>query len=78
MGKLKEAMLNQEETEWESTPNGYLTMARIMEGEWVRWYSGNTQFRNMTGMEQIMTKEAFQAGFMAGFEGRYFRETGND
>lgn len=50
----------------------YLTMARIMEQEWVKWYSSNSNFRNMTGMEQIMTRESFHAGFMRGFEAKFF------
>ena len=54
--------------------DGYLTMARIMENEWVKWYSTSTDYRNMTGIEQIHEKNAFQAGFMAGFSGRYFNE----
>jgi hypothetical protein len=50
----------------------YLTMARIMNDERTKFVQQHTQFRNMTGMEQIWVKEAYNAGFMAGFEGKYF------
>ena len=55
-----------------TAPDGYLTMARIMNKERTKFIEEHTQFRNMTGMEQIWVKEAYNAGFMAGFQGRYF------
>ena len=52
----------------------YLTLARIMKAELAKWQQRDNRFKNMTGFEQIVSDTAFQAGFMAGFEGRYFHE----
>jgi hypothetical protein len=51
----------------------YLTMTRIMNKEWEKWKK-RTPFQNMTGMEIHISQEAYKAGFMAGFEGKYFGE----
>jgi hypothetical protein len=53
----------------------YLTMARIMKAEWVKWRDSNKNYHAYTGFEQIAEKNAFEAGFMAGFSGRYFEQT---
>ena len=76
MGKLKEAMLNQEETKWEPDPNGYLTMARICNAEWGKYEKKAVWGKGFIGFAELAIKNAFEAGFMAGFEGRYFKETG--
>lgn len=56
-----------------TAPDGYLTMARIMERELKDFIKKrDSEWRNMTGREQIITKASFQSGFMAGFSGRYF------
>ena len=52
--------------------DGYLTMARIMDKELEKWLRVNPYYRNYTGFEQLKEKAAFEAGFMAGFSGRYF------
>ena len=52
----------------------YLTMARIMSDEWAKFQKKSVWGYNMTGMQEIRMKEAFQAGFMKGFEGKYFGE----
>lgn len=57
--------------------DNYLTMARIMNAERTKFIEENTQFRNYTGMEQIIFKTAYNAGFMAGFQGRYFNNEEN-
>lgn len=67
-------MSEQEQTEWDEGTGNYLTMARIMKEEWAVWLSKNSlEYARMTGFEQIHSKNAFRDGFMAGFEGRYFR-----
>lgn len=54
----------------------YLTMARIMGAEWLKWVNKEmSTWKNMTAMEQINAKRAFQDGFMAGFSGKYFGES---
>lgn len=63
---------NQEE--WEAQEGDYLTMARIMNRERTKCIEEHTEFRNYTGFEQIIFKTAYNAGFMAGFSGRYFGE----
>ena len=57
--------------------DGYLTMARIMNQERTKFVEKHTQFRNMTGMEQIWLKEAYNAGFMKGFEAKFFSSETN-
>ena len=52
--------------------DNYLTMARIMEKEWVKYRNAHKSYSTFTAMEQIQEKSAFQAGFMAGFSGKYF------
>ena len=61
-----------------TAPDGYLTMARIMDKELQKFIQErNMEWRNMTGREQIITKSSFQSGFMAGFSGRYFNNEEN-
>jgi hypothetical protein len=58
--------------------DNYLTMARIMEKELKKWVDSRDQeheFRNMTGMEQLIAKASFKSGFFAGFEGKYFGDS---
>jgi hypothetical protein len=50
----------------------YLTMARIMANELTKWEKENLRGEKHTGFQIIMAKEAYKAGFMAGFQGRYF------
>ena len=69
MGKLKEAMINEHETD------NYLTMARIMKKEWEAYQRKEVWARKYTGHAEIAIQNAFKAGFMAGFEGIYFRES---
>ena len=52
--------------------DNYLTMARIMSDEWVKFQKKMVWGQGMTGMQEIRMKEAFQAGFMKGFEGKFF------
>ena len=54
--------------------DNYLTMARIMANELTKWEKENLRGAKYTGFQEIMAKEAFKAGFMAGFQGRYFGE----
>jgi hypothetical protein len=51
----------------------YLTMTRIMGDEWQKWLRRRA-YKGMTGMEHYVAEEAYKAGFMAGFEGKYFGE----
>jgi hypothetical protein len=51
----------------------YLTMTRIMGDEWQKWLRRRS-YKGLTGMEQYIAEEAYKAGFMAGFEARFFRE----
>ena len=53
-------------------PDGYLTMARIMSDEWAKYRKDKVWGQGLTGMQEIHMREAFQAGFMEGFSGRYF------
>ena len=64
--------MTEEQYEFE---NDYLTMVRIMEKEWESWKNNNPNYRTYTGFEQLQEKTAYQAGFMAGFSGRYFNES---
>ena len=50
----------------------YLTMARIMKAEAEKYKKKEVWGKNLTGFEEILMEQAFQAGFMAGFEGKYF------
>lgn len=52
--------------------DNYLTMARIMNKERTKWIEQKNNWHTMTGMEQIITKESYNAGFMAGFQARFF------
>ena len=46
----------------------YLMMSRVMERELKEFIQKrDSEWRNMTGMEQIITKSSFKSGFMAGF-----------
>lgn len=55
-------------------PDGYLTMARIMKAEWAAFEKKNVWGKGFTGFAEIAIKNAFEAGFMAGFSGRYFEQ----
>lgn len=54
----------------------YLTMARIMKDEWRKYKVKEVWSKGYTGHTEIAIQNAFKNGFMAGFEGRFFRETG--
>jgi hypothetical protein len=56
--------------------NDYLTMARIMHNEFRKYEKKSIWGHNLTGMDNIKAKDAFQAGFVAGFEGKYFNTGG--
>lgn len=75
MGKLKQSVIEAEEYFIEEGSD-YLTMARIMNEEWGKFVKKEMWGRSYTGFTEAAIKNAFQAGFMAGFEGKYFRETG--
>jgi hypothetical protein len=53
---------------------GYLTMARIMSKEWKKYQQKEVWGKGYTGFTELALKSAFEAGFMAGFSGRYFNE----
>jgi hypothetical protein len=55
----------------------YLTMARIMAKEWEEYQRKEVWGTNRTGLEEIYLKDAYQAGFMAGFSGKYFNNEEN-
>lgn len=55
--------------------DGYLTMARIMGKELAKWQVENVWGKRYSGTVELAVKNAFEAGFMAGFEGRYFNES---
>lgn len=59
-----------------TTNDGYLTMARIMAKE-LKKYQRKTLPPTATGWQIIQSKEAFQAGFMAGFQARFFNNEEN-
>ena len=53
----------------------YLTLARFEKQAWGEWLTKNGDaYHRMTGFEQIHSKNAFQAGFFAGFEARFFKQ----
>lgn len=56
-----------------SNDGGYLTMARIMAKELKKYQRKNLP-SNATGWQIVNTKSVFEAGFMAGFEAKYFKE----
>lgn len=61
---------------WVDDGDDYLTMARYMLEEWGNYIKKNqSAYARMTGFEQAATKSAYQAGFMAGFEARFFKQT---
>ena len=57
-----------------TTPDGYLTMSRIMGKEWRDYQVKNVWGKGYTGFQEIAIKQAFEQGFMAGFAGRYFND----
>jgi len=54
--------------------DNYLTMARIMKAEQNEWVKKNVWGKGYTGLVEIALEQAYQAGFMAGFSGRYFEQ----
>ena len=52
----------------------YLTMARICKAEWDTWKKGNVWGQGYTGFKEIVIENAYKAGFMAGFEARFFKQ----
>lgn len=50
----------------------YLTMARIMKQE-LKKYQRKTLPPTATGWQIIQSKDAFEAGFMAGFQAKFFK-----
>ena len=53
--------------------DNYLTMARIMEKELFSYMKkANETNRMRTGIQDIELRQAFQAGFMKGFEAKFF------
>lgn len=60
-----------------TAPDGYLTMARIMRKEWREWQVKYVWGKGYTGHTELAIKDAFEAGFMAGFSGRYFNNEEN-
>jgi hypothetical protein len=61
--------MTEEQYEFE---NDYLTMARIMEKEWDEYQRTKVWGEGRTGLVELYLADAYQAGFMAGFSGRYF------
>ena len=57
-----------------SNAGEYLTMARIMRKEYREWQSKYVWGKGYTGHTELALKSAFEAGFMKGFEGKYFGE----
>ena len=53
----------------------YLTMTRIMGEEWQKYKKKSIWGYNLTGMDNIKAKDAFEQGFVAGFSGKYFGES---
>jgi hypothetical protein len=76
MGKLKQAAIEQQESieYFEDVGDNYLTMARIMGREWRDYQVKNVWGKSYTGHTEIAIKSAYEAGFMAGFSGRYFEQ----
>ena len=54
--------------------DNYLTMARIMAKEMKKYEHSNIWGRGHTGFQEILVRDAFKAGFMAGFQARFFNE----
>jgi hypothetical protein len=52
----------------------YLTMTRIMGDEWKKYQKKSIWGYNLTGMDNVKAKDAFEQGFIAGFSGKYFGE----
>lgn len=50
----------------------YLTMARIMGKEWREYQTTNVWGKGYTGHTEIALKQAYGAGFMAGFQAKFF------
>jgi hypothetical protein len=55
--------------------DNYLTMARIMKAEREKYEKTKVWGGNFTGLAELAIKSAFEAGFMAGFSGKYFEQT---
>jgi len=65
VGKVKQELIVQQEREMAN--DNYLTMARIMDRELKKFIkSRESEWRNMTGKEQIITKASFQSGLCVG------------
>jgi hypothetical protein len=69
MGKLKEQMLRNNETD------NYLTMSRIENRKWNQYEKEEVWGKGHTGLAEIAIKKAFHTGFMEGF---CFRFTGEE
>jgi len=50
----------------------YLTMARIMAKELEKFQKKNVWGKGYIGHREIEMKKSFEAGFMAGFEAKFF------
>jgi len=55
----------------------YLTMARIMAKEWKDYQKKEVWGKGYTGFTEIALKQAYEAGFMNGFSGKYFNTEEN-
>lgn len=76
MGMIKQAQIEAEEWFVDEKPC-YLTMARIMNKEWRDFQVKKVWGKGYTGFTEAAIEEAFKAGFMEGFSGRYFEQTDN-
>lgn len=76
MGRMKELATDPQEYFVDDDPS-YLTLARIMNREWRLHEKENVWGKGFTGFAEIAIQDAFKAGFMKGFEGRYFEQTDN-
>lgn len=47
-------------------------MARIMGKEWREYQTKEVWGKGYTGFTEIAIKQAYEAGFMKGFEGKFF------
>ena len=52
----------------------YLTMHRIMTDEKLKYEKEHIWGKGFTGFAEIAIKDAYDAGFMAGFYARFFKQ----
>jgi hypothetical protein len=76
MGKIKELATDPPQFFFDDS-DSYLTMASLCNEEWDRYIRKHVWGKSYTGGAELAIKSAFQAGFFAGFEAKFFKQLDN-